>query len=106
MSAPDPSALGGRQEPDAELIAAEREMRRLIDEGEGLDEADDPLAERWGRIGKCIETINSTSPSTLAGCVVKLQYLCDPEIGMEVGDREGDVPSLRQVLAFIDALRA
>jgi hypothetical protein len=37
------------------------------------------------------------------GCVAKLRYLTDEEVGMEAGDREDDVPSLRQVLAFIEA---
>lgn len=91
------------QGPDAELIAAEREMRRLLDEGRDLNEADDQLTQRWDRIGACIKTIGRTNPGTLAGCAVKLRFLCDPEIGIEAGDREDDVPSLRQVLAFIEA---
>ncbi|HZK89969.1 MAG TPA: hypothetical protein VFC56_07485 [Stellaceae bacterium] len=98
----DPFALGGRQEGDAELIRVEREIRRLLDEGRDIEEADAPLALRWKRIGECMEVMNSTKPTTLAGCAAKLRFLTDEEIGMEVGDREDDVPSLRQVLAFLE----
>jgi hypothetical protein len=104
MNADDPFALGGLQKPDAELIAAEQELRRLLDEGRDIDEADPALTERWGRIGQLFEIINATEPTTLAGCAAKLRFLADPEIGMAVGDREDDVPSMRQVLAFIEQL--
>ena len=103
MSALDPFALGGLQEPDAELIAAEREMRRLLDEGRDLDEAGEPLTQRWKKIGEFMAILNATVPTTLAGCLAKLRFLCDAENGMETGDREDDVLSLRQVLAFLES---
>jgi hypothetical protein len=78
-------------------------MRRLVDEGCDLEEDDAAIARRWKRIGECATFLNATMPKTLAGCVAKLRHLTDPEIGMEAGDREDDVPSLRQVLAFIEA---
>jgi len=101
----DPFALGGRQEGDAELIRVEREIRRLLDEGRDIEEADAPLARRWKRIGEYMEVMNSTKPTTLAGCVAKLRFLADEEIGMEGGGRGDDVPSLRQVLAFLEGAK-
>src|SRR5690348_9606956 len=95
MSAPDVFALGGRQHPDAALIGADAEMRRLL-----ADE--DTLEANWPRIERLMDTIEDTGPSTLAGCAVKLRLICDPNIGMGVGERPGDVLSLRHVLALIE----
>jgi hypothetical protein len=106
MSALDPFALGGQQddaEGDALLIAAWRryqELCRLITD-EAMPDADrDALAatEEWEQV---IEVINNTEPTTLAGCIAKLQYLGDPS-GMEAGDRDDDVVSVRQVCAFLE----
>jgi hypothetical protein len=67
-----------------------------------FDEADAALAERWTRIGECIGIINSSAPTTLAGYAAKLRFATDAEVGIDAGDRPDQVPSLRQVLAFIE----
>jgi hypothetical protein len=103
MSAADMFAHGGRQDGDAELIAAEREMRHLLDEGRNLNEPDPELTQRWDRIGERMTLINNTAPTTFAGCAVKLRFLTDDEVGIGAGDRDDDVPSLRQVLTFVEA---
>jgi hypothetical protein len=106
MSALDPFALGGiHAAEDAEILAAWAEIRFLLDDASEEDEDDAALARRWERIGKDMEVLNARAPATLAGCVAKLRFLCDPEIGMEAGDREDDVPSLRQILAFLETSR-
>jgi hypothetical protein len=90
MSALDAFALGRLQPGDRELMDAEAETRRLLDEGRDLDEADEPLTQRWKKIGEFMAILNATVPTTLAGCLAKLRFLCDAENGMETGDREDD----------------
>ena len=41
-------------------------------------------------------------PGSLAGCAVKLRTLLHPDIGIETGNHEYDLPSLRQILAAIE----
>jgi hypothetical protein len=98
----DPFAFGGRQD-DAELLEAAAEMQRFLDESRDLEEDDEASTRRWKRIGECMTFLNATMPKTFAGCMAKLRFLANEEVGMEAGDREDDVPSLRQVLAFIEA---
>jgi hypothetical protein len=56
------------------------------------------------RLGELIEAINTRAPQSLGDCLVKLKLLADPDIGMEAGDREDDLLSLRQVVAFLDGV--
>lgn len=77
-------------------------MQRLLDEDRDIDEDDAALERRWGRIGDLMAVLNTTPPKTLSGCVAKLRFLTDDEVGMSAGEREDDVPSLRMVLAFIE----
>lgn len=93
-----------RRSDDAGLLVAEEELVRLLDESRDDPNGDSPEdTARWDRIGELIELIQSTPPQSLAGCAVKLRFLTDEEVGLEFGDREDDVQSLRQVLAFIEA---
>lgn len=59
----------------------------------------DPVFDRWMAT---MDRIAMTPPASLAGCAVKLRTLWHPEIGIEAGDNEHDLPSLRQVLALIE----
>src|SRR4051812_30038816 len=49
-----------------------------------------------------MEFINNAKPASLLDCIIKLRVLADPIIGMEAGDRDDDVVSVRQVLAFLE----
>ena len=91
---------------DAELIEAEQEFRQLearIAELRAADADEDsviqPVFDRWMSL---MDRIADTPPASLAGCAIKLRTLLHPEIGMESGDNEHDLPSLRQVLAFLE----
>jgi hypothetical protein len=55
-------------------------------------------------MSELMEAINTTPTRSLADCVVKLKLLADPNIGIEAGDRPDDVPSLRQVIDFIEGI--
>jgi hypothetical protein len=88
---------------DAGLLVAEEELVRLLDESRDDPECDGPKHDaRWDRIGELMAFIAAMPPKTLEGCAVKLRRLADEETGLECGDREDDVPCLRQVLAFVE----
>lgn len=112
MNAPDLFALGG---DDTELIEAERKIIELDAESRALIEGDqhhsapvdaDGCPLGWQALRDQIidldEMIATTPAATLAGAAVKLRRLLDPEIGMETGERETDLPCLRQILATIE----
>jgi hypothetical protein len=93
-------------EGDAGLSEAERRIGALL-ALEKLQlaehpEDDAPWQASFDRACELDETIATSEPQTLAGAAVKLRRLLDPELGLEAGDRESDVPSLRQVLALIE----
>jgi hypothetical protein len=99
----DPFAL---TRADAELIEAEQEFCQLearIAELRAAEADEDiviqPVFNRWMGL---MERIAATPPATLAGCAVKLRTLLHPDVGMELSGNEHDLPSLRQVLAFIE----
>ena len=91
MSGLDAFALGGRQDDDAALTAAETEMQRLLDEGLGLNEDDIALKRRWDRIEECDRPQHDAAGRTLVGCGGKSPVPRElQEVGMEAGDQEDD----------------
>lgn len=104
MSASDRDLFAlARAEGDAELIEAGQRWDEVKRRWEGLhsDEEADALSAEQGEL---MVFINNAPPTTLQGCAIKLRVLADPEVGMEVGQRDDDVVSVRAVLAFIEAL--
>jgi hypothetical protein len=82
---------------DPELRQAERDLAALLSKFGGND--DPPVDDEMKRV---YSLINATAPATLAGVLVKLRFLADPDIGMEAGDRDDDYSSLRQILSFLE----
>jgi hypothetical protein len=101
MTAPDPFALGGRQD-DAELVAADQRSAALLPQFVLGDLDDATGAALCTAIYAEVEIINATPPKTMLGAAIKLRVLSSPVVGMEVGERDDDLPSLRQVAEFID----
>jgi hypothetical protein len=108
MSAPDASALGGRQD-DAELIAAEQELDVVWQEHKAAPCATDEEAAAcdllYDRLASIEDMICTTAPRTMAGCAVKMRLLCHPDRG-PFGERdlfEVHCVAARQILAFIEA---
>jgi len=61
------------------------------------------LSPTLGHRGSRVENwINGAAPATLVEAAVKLRRLADPQTGLEAGAAEGDIPSIRQVLALIE----
>jgi hypothetical protein len=48
------------------------------------------------------EVIASTQCASLAGAAVKLRRLADPALGIEAGNAQSDIVSLRHVLAVVE----
>jgi hypothetical protein len=95
-----------RRSGDAVLLAADEELWRLLDEADdiqtnGLD--GDACYERTEEV---MDIIDLTPPATLEGCAAKLRFLADEEQGIEGGERPHSFSSLRQVLAFLDAIKS
>jgi hypothetical protein len=90
---------------NSEMVAAEKEIAELRARSQQLFDAGDTSdpPEIWDRVFALDEWIATTAPTTLAEVAVKLRRLADPKIGMEAGDTEVDVVSVRLVLAFIEA---
>jgi hypothetical protein len=99
---PDPFVHGGRQN-DTELIEALQRWEELHRKWED-DPSDDEGERLSAEQSRLMEFINNAQPASLLGCIIKLRVLADPIIGMEVGDRDDDVVSVRQVLAFLEGL--
>ncbi|HZK91625.1 MAG TPA: hypothetical protein VFC56_15895 [Stellaceae bacterium] len=111
MSAPDPFALGGRNEEsatdavvfeDQELLALEQKyldvLRRRTalplyqgPEWEALDE------ELW----RLIALIGDTPPKTSIGATVKLRLLLNEDRGIPADPGENDIKSLQQVFELV-----
>jgi hypothetical protein len=62
----------------------------------------DEVDPRGKEMGRVFSLINTTAPTTMAGVLVKLRLLADPDNGIEAGDRADDVVSLWQILAFLE----
>lgn len=66
------------------------------------------LADVWEEAARVVfeieEAIATTSAQTLRGAAIKLRVICDPETGIETGERDTDAPALRNVLAVIERL--
>jgi hypothetical protein len=78
---------------DAVLLGAERQLAEL--------RSSDVHKDIW----QLIDVILLTPPRTLAGAAVKLRLLCDAEIGIfAAGASDQEEVSLRQVLAFVEAM--
>jgi hypothetical protein len=98
-----PVVMPPDDDDDVELIRAEQNMRQLLDEVRDMDDGEPAYRQQWDTILKCQNLIGSTEPTTLAGCAAKLRFLTHHEVGLEAGSSEDQMPSLRQVLAFIES---
>jgi hypothetical protein len=89
---------------DSTLFSAEREMTALRAQSDVLFAAGDreDHSEIWDRIFHLEEVIARTPAATLAGAVIKLRRLADPEMGIEIGDNASDALSVRQALAVVE----
>lgn len=88
--------------PDAPLLNAERNLAILLRLSRESDQSDAVQGPIWDRLSSAEDLIAKTPPVTLVGAAVKLRLLCDPEIGLEAGEAEHELPSLRQVLALVE----
>jgi hypothetical protein len=86
--------------PMQSLTALAAELSEIVAR---LEESDDD-DEEPPRLGELIAAINTRAPQSLGDCLVKLKLLADPGLGIEAGDREDDMISLRQVVAFLDGV--
>jgi hypothetical protein len=105
MSSANPFALGGAQDTDAILLAAEKEWLEYLARAETqlkIGSADSSIEPLWQEIGIRSETICNTPPSSMAGAAVKLRVALHPELGIEEDQRSEVIIALRQVLAFIE----
>jgi hypothetical protein len=87
---------------DAVLFKLERQIaknRAKTSVGFHTDESMNALTIEWGRLRR---KLNKTRPTTLAGAIVKLRQLADPEDGLKAGELKYDFKSLRQILAFLE----
>ena len=108
-------------EGDAGLIEAEQRLHKLEPRRFALREAGDILADQekakggrrleieaeihdppFNALCRLEEKIATTPAATLAGAAVKLRRLLDPDMGIEIGPGENDLPCLHQILAVIE----
>ena len=86
------------------LPALEQEYRsldRTIDRA--IDELDDrEYGAAVNRLHQVFRAINTTPPTDLQDCAIKLRRLADPVLGMAGGEVEGDGVCLRQVIEFLE----
>jgi hypothetical protein len=92
---------------DAVILAAEQEIAALLARfhaigGDAVDEDEDNRI--WKRVWDLEKMIAKAPPATLAGAAVKLRRLLDPVLGMEIGENDGDIPCLRQILTLLEHL--
>jgi hypothetical protein len=108
MTAPDPFAHGGREHPDAALLAAEQEFRELearfaarADNANANEDTEiNPVFTRWMAV---MDMIEATPPATIEGCAVKLRVLMHEQVGLPAGESPKDMICLRQVRDFLNA---
>ncbi len=94
--------------PDAALIAAEREIREIVDEFGSMIHIDEAAETAFDQREDQLENlIATTPPRTLAGAAAKLRHvLYRAETGFDICCPEGDdLQSLRQVLALLERER-
>jgi hypothetical protein len=87
---------------DAVLFKLERQIaknRAKTSAGFHTDESMNALTREWAGLRR---KLNKTRPTTLAGAIVKLRQLADPEDGLKAGELKYDFKSLRQILAFLE----
>src|SRR3954452_22984165 len=105
----DPFALARQAEGDAELFAVEREYAELQPRWTPLANLrfDDPAVEALNaEEGRLAERINAIAATTAAGAAVKLRYLVEQApVCRGFGADDGDLDSIRQVIAFLEAQR-
>lgn len=105
MSAVDPFSRGCKQDSDAVLLDAERELVEWLaraDAQQKLDASSGAMEPLYDEIGKRAETIYNTPPSTLIGAVVKLRTMAHPDVGIGDDEDSDNVIALRQLLALIE----
>jgi hypothetical protein len=86
---------------DEAFLAAEGLIAVLLAESGTIDD-DERDREIVTRIARLQEAIAESPPLSFVSVAVKLRVLCDPEIGMEVGPRDDDFTSLRQIRDFVE----
>lgn len=90
---------------DAALVQAEKDLaaawRRALAAPQPKGEIPRDLADVAFKIDAGIA---KTKCLTLVGAAVKLRRVLDPETGMQAGDNERDLPSLRHVLAVVERM--
>jgi hypothetical protein len=105
----DPFALARQGEDDAELFAAEREYAELQPRWTLLANLrfDHPAVEALNaEESRLAERINAIAATTAAGAAVKLRYLVEQSpMCRGFGPDDGDLDSIRQVIAFLEAQR-
>ena len=86
---------------DIGLLAVERELSALKVRAEELLAAglDDELHKLMQRLWALDRLILTMPPMSLAGGAVKLRRLCDPNMGLAVGESPDDLTAIGQVLA-------
>jgi hypothetical protein len=85
------------------LAQLDHEFNDQLSRFELADRDDELAAAIARRLGDLMGEIAATPPASVADCVVKLRRLADPELGIDAGDRDDDVSSLRQVIGFLAA---
>jgi hypothetical protein len=85
---------------DARLIAAEKEILRVMRKLDTLPEGDESFALQL-YLDRLDRLIAGRPPRTLAGAAVKLRRLLDPDLGIAIGRGALDVTSLAQVLVLL-----
>ena len=96
----------GTTGPDAALSGAEQEIHSLLSRLKALRYAgasEEEITPVLNRILALDFRIATTAPATLSGAMIKLRRLLDPDLGMEISQKDSDVPCLRQILALIEA---
>jgi hypothetical protein len=86
---------------DKALLAAEQEIADLRRKEAALQAAGDH-EELSNKAFALDAYIAKLAPDSLIGAAVKLRRLADPEVGLEAGDNDDDVGSVRQILAIVE----
>ena len=91
---------------DAALLAAERqffEAKADARKVSGIVYDEDYIAV-LSRAWDARDQMGKTPAVSAAGAAAKLRVLLDPELGIETGDNENDLPFLRDVLTVLERL--
>jgi hypothetical protein len=92
---------------DAGLIEAERRLHELdprrLALGDNSAMGEEEITDiAFNAMCRLDERIATTPAATLAGAAVKLRRLLHPELGMEIGNGENDLPCLHHILSVIE----